>query len=474
MVRISYNGDMEFSSLIFLWGFLPAVLLLHFAAELLPVKNEKARMIVRNAILLVFSVVFYLWSGYFGLIFLFASILVNFGFGLFMERFSRETALSKRRIVLFSAIFLNVAALVFFKYFRLISMPLAASFIVFQSISYLADVHKEKVKAERNPLNFSLYVALFVQLSQGPIMRYGVLGSSIRTRTLSVEGFMKGIRRFLVGFVKKVMIANTVSPVVAEIFGKDPSSLGAGEAWLGLLLFTLQIYYDFSGYSDMAIGLGHMFGFEISENFEYPYTALSIQEFWRRWHISLSSWFRDYIYIPLGGSRKGLARTLLNLTVVFFVTGLWHGNTWNFVIWGLFFAVFSVLERLFLGKVLKKNPVKPLNWLYTIFVVMMGWVFFRAADLPTALSYFGALFGTNGVSFGHDVVTYFNANLILTIAGGILFAGALQRPLRKLALRVRNSKIVQILGFFVLFGLFAWSIALLIEGSYSPSIYGAF
>ena len=391
-----------------------------------------------------------------------------------MERFPRENALPKRRTVLFTGVGINVLALIFFKYFRLVSMPLAASFIVFQSISYLADVHKEKVQAERNLLNFSLYIALFVRLSQGPIMRYGILGTSIRSRSLSIERFVAGIRRFLVGFIKKVLVANTVAPVVAEIFGKDPKLLGGGEAWLGLFLFTLQIYYDFSGYSDMAVGLGHLFGFEISENFEYPYTSLSIQEFWRRWHISRSTWFRDYIYIPLGGSRKGLGRTLLNLTAVFLVTGLWHGNTWNFVIWGLFFAVFSVLERLFLGKLLKKNPVKPLNWLYTIFIVMMGWVFFRAADLPSALSYFGALFGSNGVSFGHDVVTYFSANLILTITGAVLFGGALQRPLRKVMLKVKHSKVAQILGFLVLFGLFAWCIALLIEGSYSPSIYGAF
>ena len=465
---------MEFSSLIFIWAFLPAVLLLHYAVKLVPVKNEKARMIVRNAVLLVFSVVFYLWSGYGGLVFLASSILGNFAFGLLLERFPRETALSKRRAVLFTAVSLNALALVFFKYFGLTAMPLAASFIVFQCISYLADVHEEKVRAERNLLNFSLYVALFVQLSQGPIMRYGVLGASIRSRSLSVQRFATGIRRFLAGFIKKVLFANTFAPIVAEIFGKNPDTLGSGEAWLGLILFTLQIYYDFSGYSDMAVGLGHMFGFDVSENFEYPYTSLSIQEFWRRWHISLSTWFRDYIYIPLGGSRKGLGRTLLNLTAVFLVTGLWHGNTWNFVIWGLFFTVFSVLERLFLGKLLKKNPVKPLNWLYTILVVMMGWVFFRAADLPSALSYFGALFGTNGIPFGHDVVTYFSANLILTIGGAVLFTGVLQRPLRKLMLKLKDSKAAVILGFMILFGLFAWSIALLIEGSYSPSIYGAF
>lgn len=465
---------MEFSTLIFLWGFLPVLLALHYAAELIPIKNEKARMVVRNAILLVFSVLFYVWNGYGGLIFLFASILGNYGFGLLIDRFPLDRALAKRRLVLFTGIALNAAALIFFKYFHLLKMPLAASFIVFQSIAYLSDVHKEKVKAERNLLNFSLFIALFVQLSQGPIMRYETLGQDVRTRKLTLEGFLTGVRRFLVGFVKKVMIANTVAPVATSIWAKDPTALGAGEAWLGLLLFTLQIYYDFSGYTDMAIGLGHMFGFRISENFEYPYTSLSVQEFWRRWHMTLSSWFRDYIYIPLGGNRKGLFRTLLNLLIVFLVTGIWHGNTWNFVIWGLFFAVFSILERLFLGKLLKKNPVKPLNWLYTVFVVMMGWVFFRAADLPSAFSYFGALFGANGVSFGHDVVTYFNANLILTLAAAILFGGALQRPLRKVFRKLTRVKAVQIVGFLVLFGLFAWSIALLIEGSYSPSIYGAF
>ncbi|MBQ2307683.1 MAG: MBOAT family protein [Clostridia bacterium] len=272
-----------------------------------------------------------------------------------------------------------------------------------------------------------------------------------------------------------MLIANTVAAAANKIWGAEKiPDLGFGIAWLGLLLFTLQIYYDFSGYTDMAVGIGGMLGFRISENFDYPYTSLSIQEFWRRWHITLSSWFRDYIYIPLGGSRVPLGRICFNLLVVFFVTGIWHGASLNFILWGLLFALFSVLERLFLGNLLKKNPVKPVNWLYTVFVVMMGWVLFRAPSLAAAVEYFGQLFSFKASTQGYTVLSYLNFEVLAAILLGILLCGFVQRPLRKVKEKLQDKPVFLIVDTALQLAILAWSLVLLVAGSYNPSIYGNF
>jgi alginate O-acetyltransferase complex protein AlgI len=381
---------MEFASVLFIELFLPVLLILYYLPGLF-IKTPQTRTRVRNILLLAASLLFYAVGGLKQLGLFIGTIAFNYIFGILIERTAGEGGDSgvdgkkRAKAVCALGIVVNAAVLALFKYFTLagtlivrvresgsffravyilgnqpaagvynLAMPLAISFTTFQSIAYLADVYQRKVHASREPLTFALFLSLFCQLVQGPIMRYGELAPQLRERTVDLEQFRLGLRRFCYGMGKKVLIANTVAAAANKIWGAEKiPDLGSGIAWLGLVLFTLQIYYDFSGYTDMAIGIGGMLGFRISENFDYPYTSLSIQEFWRRWHITLSSWFRDYIYIPLGGSRVPLGRICFNLLVVFFVTGIWHGASLNFILWGLLFALFSVLERLFLGKLLK-------------------------------------------------------------------------------------------------------------------------
>jgi len=287
-----------------------------------------------------------------------------------------------------------------------IRLPIGISFFTFQALSYVIDVYRREGAAQRNPLNFGLYIALFPQLIAGPIVRYRDIAIELAERTVNVDGFARGVRRFVIGLGKKMLIANVLAAVADKIFALDPHSLDAGTAWLGTLCYTAQIYFDFSGYSDMAIGLGLMFGFHFLENFDYPYVARSITEFWRRWHISLSTWFRDYLYKPLGGNRSGRGRTYVNLLVVFFLCGLWHGAAWNFVVWGLFHGTFLVLERVVRGE--RRAGGSWIGLPYTLLVAMVGWVFFRAPSLAHALEHLRAMFG-----FGHGDGRAVHAGLYL-------------------------------------------------------------
>jgi alginate O-acetyltransferase complex protein AlgI len=272
-----------------------------------------------------------------------------------------------------------------------ITLPIGISFFTFQALSYVIDVHRGDVAALRNPIDFGLYKSLFPQLIAGPIVRYRDIAVELASRSVNLEGFARGVRRFVVGLGKKILIANVLAAVADQIFALDPHSLDAGTAWLGTICYTAQIYFDFSGYSDMAIGLGLMFGFHFLENFNYPYIARSITDFWRRWHISLSSWFRDYLYISLGGNRRGAVRTYVNLLVVFFLCGLWHGAAWNFVVWGIFHGVFLVIERVVRGA--RRESDSWIGLPYTLLVVMTGWVFFRAPSLAHALEHLRAMSG---------------------------------------------------------------------------------
>ncbi|MBO5077671.1 MAG: MBOAT family protein [Clostridia bacterium] len=502
---------MEFASVLFIELFLPVLLILYYLPGLF-IKTPQTRTRVRNILLLAASLLFYAVGGLKQLGLFIGTIAFNYIFGILIERTAGEGGDSgvdgkkRAKAVCALGIVVNAAVLALFKYFTLagmlivrvresgsffravyilgnqpaagvynLAMPLAISFTTFQSIAYLADVYQRKVHASREPLTFALFLSLFCQLVQGPIMRYGELAPQLRERTVDLEQFRLGLRRFCYGMGKKVLIANTVAAAANKIWGAEKiPDLGSGIAWLGLVLFTLQIYYDFSGYTDMAIGIGGMLGFRISENFDYPYTSLSIQEFWRRWHITLSSWFRDYIYIPLGGSRVPLGRICFNLLVVFFVTGIWHGASLNFILWGLLFALFSVLERLFLGKLLKKNPVKPVNWLYTLFVVMMGWVLFRAPSLAAAVEYFGQLFAFKASSQGYTVLSYLNFEVMAAMLFGILLCGFVQRPLKKVKEKLQDKPVFLIVDTVLQLAILAWSLVLLVAGSYNPSIYGNF
>ena len=498
---------MEFASVIFIEIFLPAVLAIYYLLGL--IRNKRAAATARNAFLLFSSCLFYAFGGIKELLFFFALIAVNFAAGIFIARIDKAAHPHKRRALFVCALLLNIGVLVYFKYTSMmlnlldtirkcsgfrgiisallnfnasgvysIVMPLAISFIVFQSISYIADVYTEKVAPTGNPLTFGLYMTLLCQLTQGPIMRFGNLGSQIENRTHTLDGFIAGLKRFSYGLGKKVLIANVVAETVDKIFNSQKTymnidNMGAPVAWLGILLYTIQIYYDFSGYTDMAIGVGGMLGFKIDENFNYPYTSLSVQEFWRRWHMSLSGWFKDYIYIPLGGSRCSKARACFNVAVVFLVTGIWHGANLTFIVWGLIFVVVSIMERLFLGSLLKKNPVKPLNWLYTILVVMIGWVFFRSDNLGFALKYIGQMFSFGG-SAHYTVFSYLSVEVIAALFFGILFSGALQRPLAKVYERIRSRAPFVCADTLAQLAIVALCIIRIVGGSYSPSIYANF
>ena len=419
---------MVFSSPVFLFLFLPLVLGLYFLSP----------KPVRNLLLLTASLLFYSWGTKLLVLMMLASISANWLLGLWVGRV-RETRWGKAALAITVA--LNLAPLVYFKYTNFLAgnlgdllapfgialpalapivLPIGISFFTFHEMSYVIDVYRGEAAVERNPINVALYVAFFPQSIAGPIVRYVDVAAQIRDRRVTVDGFAEGIERFLLGLVKKLLIANSVAPVADAIFELPDNELTFALAWLGVICYSLQIYFDFSGYSDMAIGLGLMFGFRFMENFNYPYIARSVTEFWRRWHISLSTWFRDYLYIPLGGNQRGTIRTYFNLLLVFFLCGLWHGASWKFVAWGLFHGAFLVIERRGLGKWLGRRW-SPLAHLYTLLAVMVGWVFFRAVNLQHAIAVLLALCGiAQGDGVRYHPGLYLDTGLWLVLILGCL------------------------------------------------------
>ena len=384
---------MLFSSSIFLFLFLPIVLVLYYISP----KRLK------NLVLLIASLFFYSWGEQAMVLVMLLTIFVDFTAAQLIEKGSRKFGL-------LMSIISNVSLLGFFKYFNFafenfhnlirfigldhpklhsiphVTLPIGISFYIFQSLSYTIDVYRGQTKANKNIIDFAAFVTMFPQLIAGPIVRYADLAQQLKKKNISQENFAVGIQRFTIGLCKKMLIANACAAVADATFETPVDELSTGWAWIGIFSYAFQIYFDFSGYSDMAIGLGKMFGFDFLENFNYPYISQSIREFWQRWHISLSSWFRDYVYIPLGGSRVAPPKVFRNLFIVFFITGLWHGASWNFIVWGLFHGFFIVLERMGLNNILQK--VRPFfRYTYTLMVVLFGWVFFRAESLFAGLQY---------------------------------------------------------------------------------------
>jgi alginate O-acetyltransferase complex protein AlgI len=423
---------MLFTSPVFIYLFLPVLLLLYLATP----------RALKNILLLLASLLFYAWGEIqFFWIFL-LSMACNYCFGLAIDR-TRNWTYGSTVLMLTCAA--NIALLACFKYVNFISnnlvsvlaaagitvralspvhLPIGISFFTFHAISYLIDVSRGTSRAQRNPWNLALYLALFPQLIAGPIIRYHDIADQIVSRDTRLDNFYFGLRRFVFGLAKKLIIANPLGLVADEIFSIPGQELTAPLAWLGSFSYTLQLYFDFSAYSCMAIGLARVFGFHFLENFNYPYIAESIQDFWRRWHISLSRWFRDYLYIPLGGNRLGTRRTYVNLCLVFFLCGLWHGASWNFVAWGLFHGLFLALERAGLGTVVR-NLWRPLRHVYTLLLVMLAWVFFRADTLPHAMQFLTAMAGFGATTnVHHDAHFYFNNEFILVC----LFAVAFSTP----------------------------------------------
>ena len=421
---------MVFSSLLFLFRFLPAVLILYYIA---PRK-------LRNVILLLFSLFFYAWGEPKYVFLMLFTITMDFFIGKGIDKAKKEGNQKKAKRFLMTSILVDLSILGFFKYADFligtvntltgagipllgIPLPIGISFFTFQTMSYTIDVYKGSTEVQKNWIKYGTYVSMFPQLIAGPIVQYKTIAEQMEHRKENTSDFSEGIHRFMIGLGKKVLIANNIGALWDAIAVLPVDGLAAGTAWLGALAYTFQIYFDFSGYSDMAIGLGKMMGFHFPENFNYPYMSHSVAEFWRRWHITLGDWFKSYIYFPMGGSRKGLPRTIINLLVVWTITGIWHGASWNFMLWGTYFGILIVIERLFLGKVLEKIP-SFFSWLYTFIMVVFGWVMFDAVAPGTVSfgnvfeqiwTFISAMFGGNGV-FIDDTATNYIVNY------GIIFA----------------------------------------------------
>ncbi len=477
---------MVFSSIVFLFAFLTSVLAVYYAGFRLP-------MVYRNGILLCFSLLFYYWGSRNYFILLLASILGNYVFGLLIGRSRR---LGFRRLFLVMGVASNLSLLFVFKYadFFLenvslllhrpmepleLVLPIGISFFTFQGLSYVIDVYTGKAKVNGNPFHIALYISLFPQLVAGPIVKYNEVCDQIRRRFVTLSSFSNGLWRFVIGLSKKALIANVLGETADSIFDLvGPSGVDAPTAWLGVLCYALQIYFDFSGYSDMAIGLGKLFGFEFLENFNHPYISSSLTEFWRRWHISLSTWFRDYLYIPLGGNRKGNAS--LHLFIVFLATGLWHGASWNFVLWGVWHGAFLILEKPLMKREWYRKTPRLLRYMGTMSIVLFGWVLFRSPDLFSTLEYVKAMFGAAGFENLTFTFAYFmNPRIGFTLLVAILASGAYlglrPRSLRWTEAEKQEESLYAALGKMVAIAcLFALCIMYIVNGAYNPFIYFRF
>lgn len=483
---------MVFSSPIFLFLFLPTVLVVCSVGELR----------WRNRLLLLFSVIFYAWGEVVFVFLMLGSALVNHFLGQWVER---ENNPSYRKWALSIAVAFNIGMLAIFKYanfalanlnellalFQIdplqmgsVRLPLGISFFTFHALSYVIDIYRQKWPAAKKPGDVALYIFFFPQLIAGPILRWSAIAPQLVQRVVTREKFAEGIRRFVGGLAKKMIIANTVAAPADKLFALPSEELTFSLAWLAIICYTLQIYFDFSGYSDMAVGLGKMFGFKFVENFNFPYTAQSIKDFWRRWHISLSSWFRDYLYIPLGGNRCSVWRNHLNLMMVFFLCGLWHGASWNFVIWGLYHGAFLILERTSFGDWVERLP-RLLRHTYTLLVVIVGWVFFRVETFSQATSFLASMAGfSTGADPNQKLARYWNNELMWSIILGIIFSMPAWIWLKTFLGRVQNlvpaifQPVTRNLGLtlelFLVVALLLISVSLLAGGTYNPFIYFRF
>ena len=466
---------MVFSSTIFLCVYLPLVLLGYYIC---PKKG-------RNLFLLIVSLVFYAWGEPKYVFLMIFSILVNYIFGRLMDK--NRGRQKRMKLLLVLSVVIDIGLLSVFKYtdfiitnvnaifganFDLlnIALPIGISFYTFQAMSYTIDVYRDDVRVQKNLIDFGMYITMFPQLIAGPIVRYADVQDQLAERSVTTADFSEGVMRFVVGLGKKVLLANQMGAVWSDIYalGGDVSAL---MAWTGAIAYTFQIYFDFSGYSDMAIGLGRMFGFKFPENFRYPYQSVSITDFWRRWHITLSTWFKEYLYIPLGGNRCGLARQALNLLIVWSLTGFWHGAGWNFVMWGLYYFVILFIEKLFLLKALDKLP-KLFRHVYALLLIVIGWVIFASDDVSVLLPYLGSMFGANGAIGGMDVYTLLTKAVLLIIC--CIASTELPKKLFLSATGAMNEKAAFTIKSVMTIALLALSMILLIGDSYNPFLYFRF
>ncbi len=465
---------MVFSSLIFLFVFLPFVLAVYYIT---PRK-------FRNLTLFIVDLVFYAWGEPWLIVLMLVSIMLNYTAGILIGINREKKNLSKFIFIL--AVILNLGLLGFFKYIGFIgetlnmvmpflnipileiALPIGISFYTFQTMSYTIDVYKNTVKVQKNIITFGTYVSLFPQLIAGPIVRYEDVAEQLMHRKETLQEFTDGVKLFLIGLSKKVLLANEMGNLWDAVRESGAQS-GALGSWVGIIAYTFQIYFDFCGYSEMAMGLGKMFGFDFLKNFDYPYISKSITEFWRRWHISLGTWFREYVYIPLGGNRKGLSRQIINIAVVWFLTGLWHGASWNFILWGLYFGVLLMIEKLFMLKVLKKAPAV-IAHIYSIIIILFGWVLFYFEDLGEMGVFLSRMFGSDGFMMSGDISTTIISYIPLLIAAAVTSTPLIS----KLYHRIKNKPVLYIIDNASCVLALLLCTAALVSSDYNPFLYYKF
>lgn len=476
---------MVFSTPVFLFLFLPLTLLTYYLS---PKKGK-------NLIILLSGLLFYSWGEPIYVVVMLISTMIDYFAGLIMNKYEGHKV--PRTICLIVSVVMNLGLLGVFKYSGFIAeninaiagqqliditnmnffgidflpmnmLPIGISFFTFQSMSYTIDLYMGNVKVQKNPISFAAFVTLFPQIVAGPIVRYDDVARELDDRSITIDLIYDGVIKFIIGLAKKVLIANSIGSLWTTVKAMEMGSVSVLTSWLGILAFTFQIYFDFSGYSDMAIGLGKMMGFNFPQNFDYPYLSKSISEFWRRWHITLGSWFKSYVYFPLGGSRKGMGRTVFNLAVVWFLTGVWHGASWNFILWGSLYGVIIILEKLFLGKILDKLPAA-VRMIYTMFFVILGWVLFDTADLGAAGSYIATMFGASGILIDSTAL-YHLATYGITFV--ICIIGCTDLPKKAVEfIRTRSALAINYAGIIVTMGLFILCTAYLVDQTYNPFLY---
>lgn len=471
---------MVFSSLVFLFSFLPVVLISYYLV------NDK----LKNIVLLIASLFFYAWGEPKYIFLMIVSIAFNYIFGLKVD----SNNLKEKKLWLIISIIFNLSLLGIFKYSNFfidninslfntnlnipeVALPLGISFFTFQTMSYVIDVYRKDGKSQKNIFDLALYISLFPQLVAGPIVRYQTVDNQINIRKHSINKFASGVDRFVIGLGKKVIFSNQLGLIADSVFAAQVSNLSMLEAWLGIICYTLQIYFDFSGYSDMAIGLGRMFGFEFLENFNYPYISQSVSEFWRRWHISLGSWFRDYVYIPLGGNRVSTIKQYRNLFIVWSLTGIWHGANWTFMAWGLYYGILIGLEKAFLNKFLEKLP-RIFRHVYLVLLVMIGWVFFRSENIVQAYEFIQVLVGIGeNPIYNNSFISYISETGYIVVLAIILATPII--PKVKSILKSRNKKIAESTFLYSIHSTCLVSImfvivVILINSTYNPFLYFRF
>lgn len=464
---------MLFSSVTFIFYFLPITFILYYM-----VPNK-----AKNYILLLVSMIFYAWGGLLYFPLLIVSIMMNYIFGLNIEKYKDNK--QKSKIVLICSIIFNILFLGVFKYSNFIvdniniffntsfniptiELPIGISFYTFQAMSYVIDVYRKDGKVQKNIFYLALYISMFPQLVAGPIVRYETVDKQIEKRSYSFDKFNLGLERVVKGLFKKVIISNTIGELASIIYGLPYAEMTVATAWIGAIAYTFQIYFDFSGYSDMAIGLGKMLGFDFLENFNYPYISKSVSEFWRRWHISLGSWFKDYVYIPLGGSRNGTVKLYRNLAIVWLITGIWHGASWNFILWGVYFGVFIILERAFLQNILNKLP-NVIQHIYLMIIVIFGWVLFSQEDIASTIEYIKVMLGLGNYKIINDYTVFYIKEYWIIICIAIVSSIPILQQIKNLDIKIR--KIIDLTRPIVIILSFTLVTIYLVNSTFNPFIY---